>query len=87
MNDVKQMNEVTEGFAKDHPSSAAAHYLRSAYFWQIKDRSKTLESLKNALALEPNNSRYATTRARAESAEPGAPGVYDINANFDLLSE
>jgi tetratricopeptide (TPR) repeat protein len=87
MNDVKQMNELTESFVKNHPSSAAAYYIRSAYFWQIKDRDKTLESLKNALALEPNNARYTSTKARAETAEPGSPGVYDINVNFDLLSE
>jgi hypothetical protein len=27
------------------------------------------------------------TRDRVESAEPAAPGVYNINVNFDLLSE
>ncbi len=87
MNDVEQMNELTETFVKGHPSSAAGYYIRSAYFWQIKDRAKTIETLKNAIALEPTTTRYMETRDRVESAEPAAPGVYNINVNFDLLSE
>jgi tetratricopeptide (TPR) repeat protein len=87
MNDLKQMNELTENFVKDHPSSAAGFYIRSAYFWQIKDRAKTIETLKNAIALEPNNARYTEAQDRVQTAEPAAPGVYDVNVNFDLLSE
>ncbi|WP_141734551.1 hypothetical protein [Oligoflexus tunisiensis] len=87
MNDVEQMNALTENFLSAHPSSAAGYYVRSAYFWQIKDRDKTLDALKNAIALEPATSRYSETRARAEMAVPGSPGVYDIQVSYDLLSE
>lgn len=87
VNDVNQMNELTESFVKAHPSSAAGYYIRSAYFWQIKDRAKTIETLKNAIALEPGTARYMETRDRVEGAEPATPGVYNINVNFDLLSE
>ncbi len=87
MNDADKLNELPETFVKGHPSSAAGYYIRSAYFWQIKDRAKTIETLKNAIALEPSTARYMETRDRVESAEPAAPGVYNINVNFDLLSE
>jgi hypothetical protein len=87
MNDTNQMNELTETFVNGHPSSAAGYYIRSAYFWQIKDRARTIETLKNAIALELGNARYIETRDRVEGADAGAPGIYNINVNFDLLSE
>jgi tetratricopeptide (TPR) repeat protein len=87
LNDVSKMNELTESFVAAHPSSAAGFFVRSAYFWQIKDQNKTLDALKNAIALEPTNRRYSETRERAEQALPGSPGVYDLQASYDLLSE
>jgi hypothetical protein len=87
MNKTQDMNTLTEEFVRSHPSSAAGHYMRSAYFWQMKDRAQTIEALKNALALEPTSRRYMELRERVETAEPGAAGVYNINVNFDLISE
>jgi len=86
-NDLNQMNQLTENFVKSHPSSATGYYIRSAYFWQIKDRAQTIELLKNAVALEPQTARFSATRDQVEVAEPGASGVYNIDVNFDLMSE
>lgn len=87
MGKTQEMNSLTAEFVSSHPSSAAGHYMRSAYFWQMKDRAQTIEALKNAIALEPSNPRYMELRDRVETAEPGAAGVYNINVNFDLISE
>jgi hypothetical protein len=87
MNKTEDMNKLTDEFVQSHPSSAAGHYIRSAYFWQMKDREKTIEALKNAVALEPTNTTYIDIRDRVQTAEPGAAGVYNINVNFDLISE
>jgi hypothetical protein len=87
MNKTEDMNKLTEEFVQAHPSSAAGHYMRSAYFWQMKDREKTIEALKNAVALEPTNGGYMDIRDRVQTAKPGAAGVYNINVNFDLISE
>lgn len=87
MNKTEDMNKLTEEFVQSHPSSAAGHYMRSAYFWQMKDRAKTIEALKNAVALEPTNRIYMDILDRVQTAEPGAAGVYNINVNFDLISE
>jgi hypothetical protein len=87
MGRTQEMNTLTEEFVRSHPSSAAGHYMRSAYFWQMKDRAQTIEALKNAIALEPTSRRYIELRDRVETAEPGAAGVYNINVNFDLISE
>lgn len=85
--DKAKMNELTDGYVRARPSSSVGYYIRSAYFWQEKNKDKAFDNLKQAIALDPANPRYNETRDKLEKAEPGTQGLYNVNVNFDLINE
>ncbi|MEZ4814120.1 MAG: hypothetical protein R3A80_02800 [Bdellovibrionota bacterium] len=83
-NNYRALEEKINSIVSEQGESGLTYYYRSGIEWKRKRVSSARNYLDQAIALEPYNTTYKTTRKKIASLKAGEPGAYSIMFKFDL---